>query len=228
MLITSDQTIIVADKFGDVYSLPLLFTPPSPSSAPVAPAKKNPPKAAAKPSATALTVHSKRNRKALDAQLQMYEARAAKGEDAEAGKAEAPTFEMDLLLGHVSMLTALALGESEGRRYILTADRDEHIRVSRFIPQAHVIEGFCLGHEDFVGAMVIPALRPEILVSGGGDSELLVWDWKSGRKVGSANVLSLVKEIAPETAKVAVSCLTTLAYPSEDGEITYVLAICEE
>lgn len=54
-------------------------------------------------------------------------------------------FEHKLLLGHVSMLTDIALVVLNGRNYIITADRDEHIRISRGIPQSHIIEGFCLG-----------------------------------------------------------------------------------
>src|SRR5687768_9109089 len=108
-----DNTIIAADKFGDVYSLPLLFDP---SVQPAKPAASLPaPKS--KPSATTLTVHSKRNRIALEAQLQMYEAQNRNGGSKDEANSDGPTFEMDLLLGHVSMLTAVKVIESEGRRY---------------------------------------------------------------------------------------------------------------
>jgi tRNA (guanine-N(7)-)-methyltransferase subunit TRM82 len=225
LAIGPDNTIIAADKFGDVYTLPLIFDPTAPvtkSSSATAPAPK------AKPSATTLTVHSKRNRIALEAQLQMYEAQKTNGGNKEATDPDAPTFEMDLILGHVSMLTAVELVESEGRRYILTADRDEHIRVSRYVPQAHVIECFCLGHKDFISSMVVPAGRGDILVSGGGDNDLFVWDWKTGAKLSTTSVLSLAQVVAPEVTKVAVSSLTTLLYPTENGALSYVLAICEE
>ena len=50
------------------------------------------------------------------------------------------------LLGHVSMLTSLALvPAADGQRaYIATGDRDEHIRISRF-PNGHNIERFLFG-----------------------------------------------------------------------------------
>jgi tRNA (guanine-N(7)-)-methyltransferase subunit TRM82 len=51
-----------------------------------------------------------------------------------------------LILGHTSLLTAclLAKDEEKGSSYIITSDRDEHIRVSWY-PQGHVIESYCLG-----------------------------------------------------------------------------------
>jgi tRNA (guanine-N(7)-)-methyltransferase subunit TRM82 len=49
-----------------------------------------------------------------------------------------------LILGHVSVLTTFLLSQEED--YIITADRDEHIRVSWY-PQGFVIEMYCLGHE---------------------------------------------------------------------------------
>ena len=88
---------------------------------------------------------------------------------------ETPRFKHELLLGHVSMLTDIASATVGSRSYIVTADRDEHIRVSRGIPQAHIIEGFCQGHEEFVSRLCFTKSRH--LVSGGGDAYLYVWDW---------------------------------------------------
>lgn len=52
-----------------------------------------------------------------------------------------------LVLGHASLLTAFLLSPNE--RFIVTADRDEHIRVSWF-PQGYSIEMYCLGHTRYV------------------------------------------------------------------------------
>lgn len=48
-----------------------------------------------------------------------------------------------LVLGHTSLLTSFVLTEDE--KFIISADRDEHIRVSWY-PQGYVIERYCLGH----------------------------------------------------------------------------------
>ncbi|KAG8419818.1 tRNA (guanine-N(7)-)-methyltransferase non-catalytic subunit trm82 [Metarhizium acridum] len=215
--------IIVADKFGDVYALPLIMTPLSPSSLALRTAP-TPKPSLTEPAANTFTVHSKRNLEALEHQRKQIELERSKGAEA---KPEGPVFESHLLLGHVSMLTSLIVTETQGRKYILTADRDEHIRVSRYIPQAHIIEGFCLGHKEFISEMTIPLRREDVLVSGGGDEELFIWDWKAGRVLSKTNLLALAREIAPQTTRIAVSGLTSLVYP-EEGGVTYVLAICED
>lgn len=50
----------------------------------------------------------------------------------------------ELILGHASLLTNCLLTPDE--KFIITADRDEHIRVSWY-PDGYVIESFCLGHK---------------------------------------------------------------------------------
>ncbi|KAH6854254.1 hypothetical protein B0I37DRAFT_25059 [Chaetomium sp. MPI-CAGE-AT-0009] len=237
LTLTHDNlTILSADKFGDVYALPLLPSPittttttsvtpggatpsaPSPTasgrdesrSASATPSTATP--SAFKPQANELTVHTKRNLKALENQ------KISLGRRALQEQPNRPQFELTLLLGHVSMLTAIAVGaesvngEAAGprvREYIVTADRDEHIRVSRGVPQAHVIERFCLGHEDFVSRLCMaPGGRAEVLISGGGDDDLFVWDWVRGELLGRAAVLEHVKGVVggeEGASKVAVT-----------------------
>jgi tRNA (guanine-N(7)-)-methyltransferase subunit TRM82 len=67
-----------------------------------------------------------------------------------------------------------------------------------------------------------------VLISGGGDTDLFVWDWHSGKVLSKTGIPSLAQKIDPAVAKVAVSNLYSLAYPAESGTLTYILAICEE
>ncbi|OAL55663.1 hypothetical protein IQ07DRAFT_529398 [Pyrenochaeta sp. DS3sAY3a] len=171
-LTDDDSTILCADKFGDVYALPLL---PSPEEEHLdTPETEQLEQHDYAPAATVLTVHSGRNRKTLEEQLKQK----AKGK---VKSKEPMTFKHELLLGHVSMLTDIAFAKVNGRSYIITADRDEHIRVSRGQPQAHIIEGFCFGHEAFVSRLCLTTSG--LLVSGGGDDALFVWDWQAYRMI---------------------------------------------
>ena len=179
VITNDDSTIISADKFGDVYSLPLLPLQVPEVSKTTAQQLEPPSSKPFTPAANEFTIHSQRNRKALENQKRQIIKLPEKSQ---------PAFEHKLLLGHVSLLTDVALVTSEGRDYIITADRDEHIRVSRGIPQTHVIEGFCLGHTEFITRLCIPNDRPELLISGGGDDELFIWDWKSGQVLSKTDV----------------------------------------
>ncbi|KAH6691632.1 WD repeat-containing protein [Plectosphaerella plurivora] len=215
----NDKTILSADKFGDVYSLPLIPSPQTeqPVSERSTPAPTS--QKAWKPEATNLTVHSGRNLESLRQQRLQAEKREKEGKPQD--QAEKPTFEHTHIIGHVSLLTDLILAEKDGRRYILTADRDEHIRVSRFIPQAHVIEAFCMGHRNFVNTMAVAAGRPEILISGGGDDELYVWDWLESKLLAKFDLAQIARQSSPDLTKIAVTQIITAK--THDGQGTMVL-----
>ncbi len=203
IVITSDdETIFCADKFGDVYSIPLLISQPNLVLRNALALEKeglDAPKKAFVPAATHLTVHTARNQRTLEEQL--------KGSNQVSKKTGLP-FEHQLLLGHVSMLTDITHVTLEGvhapqgkrRNYIITSDRDEHIRISRGQPQAHVIENYCLGHTDFVSKICVPSWKPTLLISGGGDDYLMVWDWVHGRVVQKVYLTAAVD--SPYAAKV--------------------------
>ncbi|VBB72493.1 Putative protein of unknown function [Podospora comata] len=234
-LTTDQKTILSADKFGDVYALPLLPSaePTLPPTVQSLPSRSATPASAPipfKPQANDKTVHTKRNLKALENQKISMELslKAAAEKSAEESQ---PAFEHTLLLGHVSMLTAITVAPGIGatgekREWIITADRDEHVRVSRGIPQAYFIEGFCLGHEDFVSRLCVVPGREELLVSGGGDDDVFLWRWKEKQLLGRANILEEIKNtVEPELTKVAVSRLKGFSLAS--GE-TVVAVICEK
>lgn len=183
VLTPDDSTILCADKFGDVYSLPLLgqtydSTTGSDDAIPSTDKVANgaPQQKPFVPAATSLTVHTKGNREALRQQQKITNPKAEK---------KSLNFEHQLLLGHVSLLTDVVCVYIDGyhenpRTYILSSDRDEHIRVSRGIPQAHIVEGYCLGHTEFVSKLCSLPDDPQFLLSGGGDDYLLLWEWLHG------------------------------------------------
>ncbi|KAF2459749.1 hypothetical protein BDY21DRAFT_177335 [Lineolata rhizophorae] len=236
-----DQTILCGDKFGDVYEIPLLQPPDdSQSSTPVPPThSEDVPDANFVPQASDLTVHSRANRRALEAQRKQKAPLKTK---------EPLKFTHKLLLGHASILTDMLFttieakvtdGSTQLRNYILTSDRDEHIRVSRGPPQAHVIENYCLGHKEFVNKITL--LSPEVLVSGGGDDELFVWKWREGQLVRTISIHQTISKFAGESpdnteelpespaeereAKIAVTGLWTV--PRGTGPNKQVLVACE-
>lgn len=185
ILVTPDnKTILCGDKFGDVYSLPLLQQ----ESVSVAPSQTEPgetPKKTYAPTATNLTVHTGRNRRALEEQMRR--------KDSEAKTKEPLKFEHQLSLGHVSMLTdmvfATQLVNGKSQHHVITSDRDEHIRVSRAPPQAHIIERYCLGHTEFVNNLcLIPDTK--MLLSAGGDDWIGAWDWTTGKLLAKHELTS--------------------------------------
>jgi hypothetical protein len=88
-----------------------------------------------------------------------------------------------LVLGHLSMLLDILLTPSN--RFIITADRDEKIRVSSF-PNGYNINNFCLGHTDFVTS--ISMVGDDELVSGSGDGTIRVWRFLDGVQLDSRDV----------------------------------------
>ena len=101
-------------------------------------------------------------------------------------------FGQRLLLGHTaSILTDAAIIEDQNEEasssrkcsLLLTADRDEKIRISRF-PSTHVIEGYLLGHNEYVtGISIIPSSSSLLVVSCGGDMTVRLWDVRRMREI---------------------------------------------
>lgn len=121
------------------------------------------------------------------------------------------------------MLTDIILATYEGKEYIITADRDEHIRVSRGLPQSHVIENYCLGHKEFVSALHVPKSHPHILISGGGDPELYVWDWTKGELLQKIRVGH-----GDEQPSLPLAVSGIASFDSEDGQGATVAVVCEK
>ncbi|CRG90375.1 tRNA (guanine-N(7)-)-methyltransferase subunit trm82 [Talaromyces islandicus] len=183
-----DNTIFSADKGGDVYGLS--FHPSEDGEIRIA----SRPKKVYQPAANAQVVHTKRNLFSLQQQIRQQQERKNQGNESKVSLQMKP----DALLGHISILTDMAIGAvpsgssaDKSHLYLLTADRDEQIRVSRGPPQTHIIEAYCLGHESFITRLCMLTSAPHLLISGGGDDYLLVWDWRIGQPLHKV-------QIAPE------------------------------
>jgi tRNA (guanine-N(7)-)-methyltransferase subunit TRM82 len=241
----NDQNLLCADKFGDVYALPLIERKDVPLKATPALLSRSATPATTKTyqsQANEKTVHSKRNKKALENQKKQAEKEGTSTPKNGINPKKDPTsdFYHKLILGHVSMLTDLAVGKvptldpksgkSFHKELIITADRDEHIRVSRGMPQSHVIENFLLGHKEFVSRIHIPARYPNILISGGGDSYIYVWDYLSGQLLSKQEMRKdLVKQLDADMngePPLAVSGIASYYDPNIDQ--TRVFVICEK
>ncbi|KAF7509524.1 hypothetical protein GJ744_007924 [Endocarpon pusillum] len=225
----SQSTILAGDKFGDVYALPLQPSLEKATALPSKPQLQKP--KPTKPSASELTVHTKGNLEAL---------RQQKLQKGSASKKTAPTFEHRLILGHVSLLTDLVVGadpSNDSREYILTADRDEHIRVSRGIPQAHVINNYCLGHTEFVSKLCTVPELPQFLISGGGEPSLRIYDWLRGTCVAAASLEEDLKRLISNSAFNglksssirAVSCIQAMNVRGADdlGDVIMIVVAFE-
>ncbi|WFD35276.1 tRNA (guanine-N(7)-)-methyltransferase non-catalytic subunit trm82 [Malassezia cuniculi] len=144
----SSYEVVLADKFGDIWSFPV-----------------DPSKACGAPPA----------------------AQAAKNEaDEEDDESAVPR------LGHVSMVTAVDFLGQGVPSMIVTADRDEHIRISRWGTQrlGYVIEQYLLGTRGAVGALAV--LSPETgaraalgvdgeaIISADGGEGLRLWSQQDG------------------------------------------------
>ncbi|KAF2675089.1 hypothetical protein BT63DRAFT_450069 [Microthyrium microscopicum] len=231
-LTNEGNMILCADKFGDAYSLPLLPTPEQDEAARQAAVNIAKPR---EPAASETTVHSKANRRALEYQRKQAEEKTKDNaqEKDHLKLKETLLFAHDLLLGHVAMVIDIIAAQKppvkEGQRprsYVITSDRDEHIRVSRGPPQSHVIESFCLGHGEFVSKLCL--VDPDILVSGGGDDDLFVWDWLGGRLLSKLSLRSAVIRVTGQSeddCKIAVSGLWLL--PGTTAEQNRLLIGCE-
>ncbi|XP_065844880.1 tRNA (guanine-N(7)-)-methyltransferase non-catalytic subunit wdr4-like [Oscarella lobularis] len=114
----------------------------------------------------------------------------------------------ELILGHVSIL--LDLEVSPDGKYVISADRDEKLRVSH-LPNAYSIKSFCLGHTKCVSQVKIHRLKPAFALSGSGDGFLGVWRYETGENCSMTSVLAESKEAVTTIACSSVSDLVAVS-----------------
>ncbi|NWH38571.1 WDR4 methyltransferase, partial [Chloropsis hardwickii] len=130
-----------------------------------------------------------------------------------------PQADGKLELGHVSLLLDVALSPDD--RYILTADRDEKIRVS-LTKAPYSIVAYCMGHREFVSKILVIPNCPDLLLSASGDSTLRLWEYKSGEEVHCCQLSTICGPQATKPdQKYTVSRIT---YCRQGG---YVAILCD-
>ena len=80
-------------------------------------------------------------------------------------------------------------------KWVVTADRDEKIRVSRF-PQSALIQSYCLGHTSVVSSVcgfemrlaTSPPTTTLFLASSSWDHQVCLWELETGRCCGSLRI----------------------------------------
>lgn len=132
-----------------------------------------------------------------------------------------PQREGELKMGHLSMLLAVTMSPDD--KYIITADRDEKIRVS-LLNSPYNIQSFCLGHKQFVSALLVPSGHPNWLLSGSGDGTIKLWEYETGHKLQSWELNDLEKTPSSEADKQKKS---TVCRITSSVDARHVAVLCE-
>ena len=125
-----------------------------------------------------------------------------------------------LVLGHLSQLLDIVIS-CEGDR-VITADRDEKVRVSRF-PNCYNIDNYCLGHTEFVTSLCVSRVTRDTLLSGSGDGTVRVWNYVTGAERGCRDVTQdIPAEERGHFAELAGEAMDTSDNDNEENSVKRV------
>ncbi|KAK6461648.1 WDR repeat protein putative transfer RNA methyltransferase [Scheffersomyces coipomensis] len=104
------------------------------------------------------------------------------------------------ILGHVSMLSEVLITKYNGKKFIITGDRDEHIRITNY-PKTYVIKDWLFGaeHKEFISILTIPSLNPSLLISGGGDDFISLWNWYESKFITKIDIKNLIQQFLTDS-----------------------------
>ncbi|POM58070.1 WD40 repeat-like protein [Phytophthora palmivora] len=137
-----------------------------------------------------------------------------------------PDVDRDLktLLGHTtSMVTHVAVNHNSS--LLLTADRDEKLRVSKF-PNAAIIESYCLGHAASLTKVACSAVTPDLVVSTSMDNTLKLWQMSTGKLLASETLLPGVEVSLEPLDEDAENASDDSGRKAAKSLINVSLAIC--
>ncbi|KAF4666292.1 WD repeat-containing protein 4 [Perkinsus olseni] len=115
----------------------------------------------------------------------------------------------ELLFGHLAVVTAMECVQTHG--YLLTADRDEKIRMSLY-PSYQVIHAFMLGHTEYVSGLHYSS-QYEQVISTSADGTIRRWSLSTGQQVGASF------HVDPTNKRAVIACS---AYDYTCDKIYYV------
>ncbi len=132
--------------------------------------------------------------------------------------------------GHTaSIITDLEMICCAGRQYLISCDRDEHIRTSQF-PYFCNIESYCVGHRSIINSISALALHrgdvtagdataacaDVVLVSVSWDHQICLWNCPSGELLDT--VTNPLKVDAPEPLALAPTAAPAAPAAPADGD----------